>query len=133
MNIIQLTMLTITYLIVSAFVVNSAQGTEPIELPVLDIPTFNFIDLSGGCGGFTDCIEYVGAVIYNVGLTIIAILQLIFELITYVIELGALILDYGLEGIAGAPTWLNLIIGTFLALNLSVIIFRMARTGDSNA
>lgn len=108
-------------------------NTEPIVFPSFDAPDFDFIDLSGGCGGFTDCIEYVGAVLYNIGLTIIFLVLFIVELVTYVFELFALLLQVTFTGIDGAPFWINILLATPFAAAVALIIFRMSGGGEAES
>lgn len=133
MNAIQLSMLIIIYAILSAFVVNSGESVEAIDLPTLDLPTFDFIDISGGCGSFTDCTEYLANVVYNIGLGIIAVVQTLFALIAFVVEFSVVIVGLSVSGISNAPVWLNTVVGGYLGISMGIIIFRMARKGDSTA
>lgn len=133
MKLIQLAMLTLGYVMISALIVNAATGVEAIDIPTLDIPTFDFIDLTGGCSSFTDCTEYLANVIYNIGLGAIALVQTVFALIAFIVNISGLIIDYGVQGIDGAPVWWNIILGSYLAMSIAVIVYRMVRAGGDSA
>lgn len=107
-------------------------GNEPeIIFPTLETPAFNFIDLSDGCGGFTDCIEYVGAVIYNIGLGLIFLVLFIVSLIVYIFELFAIIIEANFTGIEGAPWYFNLLLTFPFGFAISVILYKMVRRGST--
>lgn len=132
MKITQLVVLIVSYVLVSALIVNSTSGAEPVEIPTLDVPEFDFINVTAGCGGFVDCIEYVGAVIYNIGLTIVAIIQLAFAFVGFIFAISVLIITYGVEGVAGAPAAVNVVIGGYLGITIALAIYRAIRSGKTN-
>lgn len=100
-------------------------------IPTLEIPDFEFVDLSTGCGGFVDCIEYVGAVIYNIGLGIIFLVLFLIRLFVYVIEIVVLITDLMFTGFEGAPAIINVLITTPFYMSVALIVYRLLRKGDS--
>lgn len=133
MKLIAILFILVAWTIVKGMILEDASGTPVLVFPTFDTPEFTFIDLSGGCGGFTDCIEYVGAVVYNIGLGLIFLVLFLIELIAYVFELFALIVTVQFTGIPGAPSWVSVLMGLPLIAGIAIIIFKMARKGDTNA
>lgn len=123
----------LAYAMAKVLILNESQGQPAIDFPTLDIPSFDFVDLSGGCGGFVDCIEYVGAVLLNMTLGIIFIVLLLINLIVYVFEVIGKILSLTFEGIEGAPFWVNALVVTPFLAALGVVIFKLIRSGESNS
>lgn len=132
MKTVQLVFILLGYLVFQILFVGSGGAEDPIIFPTFDVPDFEFIDLSSGCGGFTDCIEYVGAVIYNIGLGIIFLILFLIELITFVFDLFALIVEINFTGFNGAPWWVNLMFTVPLGAIIALLIYRMARSGETD-
>lgn len=114
-------------------VLNEAAEQPEIVFPTFDNPNISFIDVSDGCGAFVDCIEYLGAIIFNIGAGIIYVVLVIVELITYLIEFFGLILAVQFEGIEGAPFWVNLLLSFPFLAALAIIFFKLFRSGESAA
>lgn len=127
-------LLTIIFIFVSWTVVKGAiqsdlAGTPIVTFPVFETPTFEFIDLSGGCGGFTDCLEYIGAVIYNIGLGLIFLVLFLVELIQYIIAFFQLVIQIQFTGIPGAPYIVNVLLTTPFLAAIALIIYNATRRG----
>jgi hypothetical protein len=133
MRLIAILFILVTWTIVKGMILEDTSGTPVLVFPTFDTPDFEFIDLSGGCGGFTDCIEYVGAVIYNIGLGLIFLILFLVELLSYIFELLVLIFTIQFTGISGAPGWLNIILALPIVGALAIIVYTMARKGNTSA
>lgn len=131
MKIVALLFIFLSYSVVKAMALEEINDTPAFTFPTFELPSLDFIDLSGGCGSFTDCIEYVGAVIYNFSLGIIFLILLIIELIVYVLELVALLVAIQFTGFDGAPQWVNTILTTPFLAAVGFIIFKLIRKGSS--
>lgn len=110
---------------------NSNDAAPHFEFPTLDPPDIEFRNVSGGCGGFIDCTEYLGAVLFNIGAGIIFLVLFLIELIVYVIELFALIVEVTFTGFAGAPWWVNALSTLPFFMAIGIIIYRLVRSGES--
>lgn len=119
--------------ILRALVFNGVAGVEVIDFPALEISEPDLIDLSGGCGGFTDCTEYLGNVFLNIGNIIIAVFDFVVSLLVFVFEISLLVGDALINPLPGAPILVNGLITGILGVIVAFMIFRMSRTGDTNA
>ncbi len=122
----------VSFTVAKAMYLDSTAGAS-LDFPELEIPDRDFEDLSGGCGGFTDCIEYVGAVIKNIGVGIIVFVELVFNLVVYAFALFSLMVVLSVSGIDGAPWYVNAILTTPFVAALSIIIYKMIRSGQSES
>lgn len=104
-----------------------------VGTPTFDAPVIEFIDLSAGCGGFTDCIEYVGGVLYNLVAGVIFLVLFIIELILFIIEFTVFMVTVTFTGVNGAPWWINSMIIGFFSVTISIIIYKLFRKGESAA
>lgn len=132
MKIMYIIFVFLVYSVLTIMVINDNADRPVITFPTIDIPSFEFRDLSGGCGGFVDCIEYVGAVLFNIGLGIIFLVLFIVNLFVFLFALIALLLKVAFTGINGAPWWFNTIIVTLFLGSISIIVYRLTRSGASN-
>jgi hypothetical protein len=113
-------------------VYNDSTDSGPvIEYPTLNLPEFNPIDVSGGCGGFVDCIEYVGAVLYNLALGIIFVVEFLIRIFVYIFQLIILVVQQTFTGIEGAPLVINVLITLPYAAGIGFIIYKLVRSGES--
>jgi hypothetical protein len=130
MRIVTLLFIVTMFTATKAMIINEDAEVALIVFPTFDPPgDFAFRDLSGGCGGFVDCIEYVGAVIYNVALAPVFVISFLIGVITYVFALFALFIEVTFTGVEGAPWWLNLAISLPILASLAVILYRMVPIG----
>lgn len=133
MKVVAIIFIFLAFTLAKVLVVNETDGQPEIIFPTLETPDFEFIDLSGGCSGFTDCIEYVGAVIYNIGLGLIFIVLFIVNLMVYIFQLFAVLLSVTFTGIEGAPFWVNLLLTVPFLASIAFIIYKLIRKGSSSA
>lgn len=133
MKIVALIMLNVLFAVFKILYANTTEEIPDITIPSIDTPNIDFIDVSGGCSGFTDCIEYVGAVLYNIGAGIIFVILFIIELLLYLFEIFALILQTSFSGIEGAPELVNLILVLPITLSIAFILYKLIRKGSSQA
>lgn len=133
MNIVTIIFILLSFTIVKGLIQEDAAGAPEFLFPTLDVPDFEFQDLSAGCGGFTDCIEFVGYVIYNIGLGIIFLVLLLINLVVYIFDILTLIIEINFTGIEGAPTFINAILALPFAASIAIIIFKLVRKGSSDA
>lgn len=129
MKLIPLLTFLLAFTVLKGMILEEAAGAPVFTFPTLDVPDFDFIDLSGGCGSFTDCIEYVGAVIQNVALGIIFLILLIINLLVYIFEVITLIVSINFSGFEGAPWYVNAILSTPIVGSLALIVFLVVRSG----
>jgi hypothetical protein len=142
-GIIQILLTMVAYTIVASMIITDATDAPAFELPTLEIPDFTFLeyaDVSAGCGGFTDCIGWLAAIVQNIGTTIyniaiglIGTLVLIFNLIVYIVELVALIFATLIGGIDGAPWYANIFITLPFLASVGLIVYKLLRKGESTA
>lgn len=112
---------------------NTTDEIPNINFPTLDTPDIDFIDVSAGCGGFTDCIEYIGAILYNFVAGVIFLILFIINLLIYIFALLAILISVSFTGIDGAPWQFNTFIITVNAAVIALIIFFLIRSGKSDA
>lgn len=132
MKVLQIAFILLAFSTAKILVITEG-GEAEITFPTFTAPDFQFIDLSGGCGGFTDCIEYVGAVLYNIGLGIIFLVVLLANLITYIFEIIVLLIEIQFLGVEGAPWWINTLMSFPLLAGMGFIIFKLVRSGKSES
>lgn len=133
MKLLAILFILVAWTVVKGLIVEDASGVPVLTFPTFETPSFAFQDLSGGCGSFTDCIEFVGYVLYNIGLGIIFLVLFFIELITYVFELFALIFQIQFTGVEGAPDYVNVLLALPFIAGIALIVFKMARSGETEA
>lgn len=112
---------------------NEVTEGPTISFPTLQTPNVVFLNITGGCGGFVDCTEYVGAVLYNIGAGIIFVVLFVIDLLVYIFELLAMLTSVAFTGIDGAPFWFNAITVTLFLAGIAFIIYKLIRKGSSEA
>lgn len=112
---------------------NTNEELPATVFPVLASPDIDFIDVGSGCGGFADCIEYVGAVLFNIGAGIIFLVLFFINLLVFVFELFTILIDVSFTGIDGAHWTINLVLITLNSAILALMIFAMIRAGRQSA
>lgn len=132
MKLVAILTIFLLYAMVKAMILSDDPETE-IDLPAFEEPDQEIDDIPGGCGGFTDCIEFLGEVITGFVQAIIYVVQLIINLVTYFIEFLIFIVTATFTGVDGAPAWLNFILTVGPALGLAIIVFKAFRKGDTDA
>lgn len=124
--------LIFVYLCFGIFQIMYANTNEELPgtvFPTLESPDITFIDVGNGCGGFTDCIEYVGAVLFNIGAGLIFLVLFIINLLVFVFELFTILIEVSFTGIDGAHWTINLVLVTMNSALLALLIFAMIRAG----
>lgn len=111
---------------------NEQTDSTPIVFPTLDTPDLDFVDLSGGCGFFLDCIEYLANVIFNFVLGLIFLVVLIIDVVIFIVELLVLLIDLQFSGIDGAPFYINAAL-IMVPIAGAISIYLMIRSGKSEA
>lgn len=99
---------------------------EP-ELPEFQSPDLAFNDLSGGCSGIVDCTKYVGDVLYDIALSVVFLVRVIFESIQFGFGLVKLALVLHFAGFEGMPSWLNVTITGLLTIATLIAGFNFIR------
>lgn len=133
MNLVFIVFVLVAFSTVKLLIIDNVEGAPALTFPSFDAPTFEPIDVSGGCSGFIDCTEYLGAVVFNIGLGIVFVVEFVIELTAFLFALFAVIIALQFAGIEGAPLWLNTLLVTPFVLAVSVILFKLVRSGASNA
>lgn len=121
---------SLAYTIIAALLVQETAPEVEINFPVLEVPTFDPVDLSGGCSGFSDCTEYLANVVKNIGEGVIYGVLLFFALVGFAIDLIAVIISLS-AGIEGAPWYVNLLITAPFTASIGLILYKLIRSGSS--
>jgi hypothetical protein len=134
---VKIDLLVITFVLIAwtgvkAMMLN-ADEPESVTFPEFDAPDIEFNDLPDSCGGFTDCIEFVGNIIVNLVLGVVFVVLFLLALIIFVIEFVALLATIGFEPLDGAPAFVNVLLAVPTAAGIAIILYRMLRKGDTNA
>src|SRR5688572_8759704 len=80
--------IVLTFLFYGMFVTLYESGTvDESTFPTFSAPSIVFEDIPPSCGGFTDCIEYVGKILVNFVLGIIFVVLLIVSVIVLLVAL----------------------------------------------
>lgn len=132
MSILQILFIIVSFAVVKGLIINEANSTA-FELPTFTPPSITFQDVPDSCGGFTDCIEYIGDLLTNVVLGVIYLILFIVELVRYIGLLTIFIAQNAFQGVDGAPDWLNLLMSTPLIAGTAIIIYKLARSGEDDA
>lgn len=132
MKLIAIIFTLFAFALAKSMILNTAEPGA-LEFPTLDFPDANFDALPTGCGGFTDCIEYVGTVLVNLVLGIVFVVEVIFALILFVIEVFVLLATVGFTGVEGAPTWINALLVLPFVVGIGLVFYRLVRSGASEA
>lgn len=111
---------------------NGEQTDEQI-FPTFASPAVEFEEIPSGCGGFGDCLEYIGRVITNIVLAVVFVVLFLAALIVFFAELLVIIGANAFEGVEGAPQEFNILVLAFFGLALGIAIFRAFRKGDTAA
>lgn len=117
---------------VKAMMLN-AEEPDAVIFPTFDVPDLDFETIPNGCGGFTDCIEYVGNIIVNFVLGVVFVVLVLFELIGFIIEFVAILVTVGFEPLEGAPALVNVLLAVPTAAGIAIIIYKAIRKGDTDA
>lgn len=131
MKIIAVIFIFLSFTIFKAMVLETTQP-DSFDIPTLDFPDLEFNELPDGCGGFTDCIEYVGNIIVNLVLGVVYVVLLLFNLVVFIAALFVLVGEVTITGIEDAPAWVNLIIFTPYLGIVGIILFKLIRKGDAS-
>lgn len=112
---------------------NASQlGTTP-TFPTFLAPSIDFQDVPDSCGGFTDCIEFVGKIIVNLVLGVVFLILIVVSMLIFLVALIAILSASAVTGIEGAPDWFNIIIVVIFGSIVGIIIYRSLRKGDTAA
>lgn len=106
-----------------------SQGAS-LDFPTLELPTVEFIDLSAGCAGFSDCTEYLANVFRNIGAGAIAGAQFTFEILSFTFALFGFLIEVVFLLVAGinqAPWYISGPIATILLVMVSLWLIKTVR------
>lgn len=117
---------------VKAMMLN-ADEPDSVVFPTFTAPDLDFREIPESCGGFTDCIEYVGNIIVNFVLGIVFVILVVFGLIAFILEFVALLVTVGFEPLDGAPSFVNVLLAIPTAAGIAIIAFKALRKGDTEA
>jgi hypothetical protein len=109
------------------------EAGNAVAFPTFDPPEINFQEIPAGCGGFADCIEYVGNIIINVVLGVIYIVLLIARLVIFMVQFLAVLAANAFVGIDGVPPWANGLLIVLFGTATGIIAFKAFRKGDTEA
>lgn len=135
----KITLLAIIFILISwsymkAEIENSVTPNT-VTFPTFTAPTTSaFVDVTGGCGGFTECLEFIGFVVYDIALSIFYILALVVALVLYIVALLAILVAVNFTGFGpDAPVIVNVLTALPFVAGITIIIFKLARSGSSEA
>lgn len=131
MKLLEIIFLFLAFATVKAMILDQT-GVAEIIIPVLEVPEFEFIDLTGGCSSFTDCTEYLANVVRNIGEAVIKTAVLVFNLVGFIFEIFILVADTLFSNVEGAPWYVNLLLFLPYTAALGIIIYNMIRRGGSS-
>lgn len=130
MKAIQLFVALLLFTTLRVLMAEENTATElPFELPTIDIPSFDFKDISGGCGGFFDCTEFLAWIIYNVAVGIIFLILLLVELLIFLFAFLALVGVLAVDPFPGAPWWISTTVSTIIITTLGMMLYKLIRRG----
>lgn len=114
--------------------VESQNQPTGLELPVFNLPQVVFQNLTGGCGGFIDCTEYLADVLLNIGAGIIFLVLFIIALVVYIIDLVIFITELTFTGFGeGTPWYVDVLATAPFFLAIGFIFYKLGRKGDSES
>jgi hypothetical protein len=113
--------------------VYNGTGTTAQVFPTFDAPNVSFENIPSGCSGLTDCTEYVGKVIVNIALSVVYIVLLVVELVSFMVALFILITTNAFEGIEGVPAWFNALLLGIMGAATAIVIYKSIRSGETDA
>ncbi|MHB1059786.1 MAG: hypothetical protein ACYC0F_18075 [Rhodanobacter sp.] len=131
MKIVTILFVFVAYGLIAAAIVNEGAQNPVFVFPTLDVPEFEFIDVTQGCGGVFECIGYIGDIIYNFVVGVIFVILFLANLLIYVAELFILIFTVAFEGAEGAPTEVNILLRLPFVAGIAFIIYKLIRSGKS--
>lgn len=76
------------------------------------------------------CIDYLGDVIYNIGIVVILIFTFVINLIVFIFQLVVFLALISVETIPEAPWYVNIIMLTPITFLIALMIFKLFRKGD---
>jgi len=123
-----------TFLLYGLFVAafNGETSTEN-AFPSFQEPSVDFYPIPDSCGGFADCIEYVGRIITNFVLGVVYVVLLLVEIIRVLVALIVLVVTSAFTGVDGAPTWFNNSVVGMFGVSTILIIYKSIRSGSTDA
>ena len=129
MNGVQITvMLLITATLTALYYGGEAETA--IAFPTFDAPTVELINLTGGCGSFTDCTEYLANVFRNIAAVVVATVQFGAATIEFLLDLfGFFINAVGLivYTLQASPWYIQGFVGTVLIVTVALWLVGMLR------
>lgn len=131
MKTVALILTLVAFSIFKILYIDSSDTTPAIVFPTFVQPDIEFKDVSDGCTGFVDCIEFVGWVLFNIGAGIIFLITFLINLLVFVFRILAILVEVQFIGIDGAPWWVNIILAIPITGTVAMIIYKMARKGDT--
>lgn len=132
LKLLEITFVFLAFSIVKALFL--AQVTEfTVEFPTLDVPEFDFVETGGGCGGFSECLEFIGFVLRNIAIAVIDTVELLFSLTVFFFEFVAVVTDVLFTRIDGVPFYIDLVLFGGYTAALAIALYRAIKSGDAEA
>lgn len=121
-----------SFAVVSSLIISAGTPGTEVQIPTLDVPEFD-VSFPNSCSGFFDCTEYLADVLKAVGESILFVVQLIFNIISFIFAFFLLILELA-DGVEGAPPVVNLlfITGPIIAI-VAIMIANYVRGRNQDA
>jgi hypothetical protein len=129
---IEIVWVFVAFTVIKALIL-AQSASVALDFPTLELPEAEFHDLSAGCGGFVDCIEFLGFVLMNIAESILFVVKLLVSLVVFVFGLFVFTFEVLFGTIDGAPGWLNGLLFAPYIVALSLIIYKMIRKGSTDA
>ena len=132
MRVISLVFILITYTILQGMVLSELHDESAVNFPEFDLPSVAFREL-GDCESLAGCVRFIGFALYNIGAGIVNLVLLLFGLARFVVELFALLITLVVDGVPGAPWYVNLIVRTPMLATVSMLMYMLIRSGRNDA
>lgn len=130
MKLLEIIFVLLAYAIVkSAFLVETA--VDAPEFPSLDTPEVEFREISS-CNELVLCLNSFVDVMFNIAAGVLFAILFVTFLLLFIGQMVVVIVALQFAGVGGPP-WIDLLLATPYLAGLAIIVFKMARKGDTNA
>lgn len=132
MKLLEITFVFLAFTIVKALFLASV--TEfTVEFPTLEVPEFEFVETGGGCGGFSECLEFIGFVLRNIAIALIDTVELLFNFTIFFFDFLGVVTDILFTDIDGLTFYLDLLLFGVYTAALAIILYRAFKSGETEA
>lgn len=136
MKLSQLAFVYVAFLVGKLLITLSVNQVVVSEIiPTFEAPDVDFEEYPGPgeCDGFFDAIgcglSYIGKTVINLVLGVVYVVEIIINAAVFVASWVVLLNSLSIDGM---PWWLTVFVSMFFVVPLSIILYRMIRSGDSS-